>query len=104
MVSVKPMQLEALTTLDDNPDLIRRTCFDVGWQLRSPDSWEYRDVFTGKDGIVTLEALIQATNEKRKKIQAGKNSNGGDRRDTINEKLASSQARNGSSTKRKSKR
>ena len=76
MVSVKPMQLEALTSLSDNPDLIRRTCFDVGWQLRSPDSWEYRDVFTGLEGIVTLEALIQATKEKREAIQNLKNPQG----------------------------
>jgi hypothetical protein len=97
-------KLEALTTLSDNPDLIRRACFYVGWQLRSPDSWEYRDVFTNQEGVVTLTALIQATKEKREKIQASKNSHGGDGLDTINEKLASSQARNGSSTKRKSKR
>ncbi len=101
------LALQELTTLGGNPDLIRKGCFYVGWKLRSPDSWEYRDVFTGLEGVVTLESLIQATKEKRERIQAiqtGKNSATGDRRDTINEKLASTQERNGSSTRRKSKR
>lgn len=69
-------KLEQLTTLSDNPDLIRRACFYVGWQLRSPDSWEYRDVFTSKEGVVTLTELINKVQEKREAIQNLKNPQG----------------------------
>ena len=37
--------------------LTRDKCFEAGWQLLSPDSWEYRDIFTGDKGIATLEGL-----------------------------------------------
>ena len=37
--------------------LTRDKCFEAGWQLLSPASWEYRDIFTGDKGIATLEGL-----------------------------------------------
>lgn len=65
------MQLEALATLDDNPDLVRAECFYVGWQLRSPNSWDYRDLFSYDEGTVTLTALIIKVKEKRETIRTG---------------------------------
>ena len=38
-------------------ELTRDKCFEAGWQLLSPDSWEYRCIFTGDKGIATVEGL-----------------------------------------------
>lgn len=63
------MLLEQLTTLSDNPDLVREECFYVGWQLRSPNSWQYRDLFSDDEGVVTLENLINKVKQKREAVQ-----------------------------------
>jgi hypothetical protein len=97
-------KLEALTTLIDNPDLIRRACFYVGWKLRSPNSWEYRDVFTGLEGIVTLEALIQATKEKREAIQNLKNPQGNNDRISADKSFTKTNRSNAKARKSTSRR
>ena len=38
-------------------EITRDKCFEAGWQLLSPDTWEYRDIFTGDKGIATVEGL-----------------------------------------------
>ena len=98
------MQLEALTSLSDNPDLIRRACFYVGWQLRSPDSWEYRDVFTGLEGIVTLTGLIKATKEKREAIQNLKNPQGNNNSISADKSFAKTNRSNAKARKTTSRR
>ena len=60
--------LKGLPALDTESEVIRKACFYVGWQLRSPNSWQYRNIWTGEDGEVTLELLIKAVNEKRQAI------------------------------------
>lgn len=44
--------------------LTRDKCFEVGWQLLSLDTWEYRDIFTGDKGIATVEGLQAALKAK----------------------------------------
>ena len=44
--------------------LTRDKCFEAGWQLLSPDSWEYRDIFTGDKGTATVEGLQAALKAK----------------------------------------
>ena len=45
-------------------ELTRDKCFEAGWQLLSPDTWEYRDIFTGDKGIATVEGLQAALKAK----------------------------------------
>lgn len=61
-------QLETLTHPDDNPKLVRDTCFEVGWQVLSPDSWEYINIWNAKRGTVTISGLIKAVQDKRDRI------------------------------------
>lgn len=63
------MKLESLTHPDDDPQLIREACFYVGWQLRSRDSWQYRNIFTNEEGEVTIKALIEAVKAKREQLK-----------------------------------
>jgi len=62
------MKLETLTHPDDDRELVRNECFEVGWKLRSPDSWEYDNIFTGDRDTVTIPELIQAVNAKRDRL------------------------------------
>ena len=62
------MKLEALNHPGDAPQLVRDACFYVGWQLRSPDSWGYIDIFTQNSGTVTLPELIKAVETKRDRL------------------------------------
>ena len=48
--------------------LTRNKCFEAGWQLLSPDSWEYRDIFTGDKGIATVEGLQAALKAKAESL------------------------------------
>jgi|GEM_PF-1414400 len=48
--------------------LTRDRCFEAGWQLLSPDTWEYRDIFTGDRGIATAEGLQVALKAKAEKL------------------------------------
>jgi len=59
------MQLETLTHPDDNPELVRKACFEVGWKLRSPNSWEYINIWTQESDVVTIPELIKAIQAKR---------------------------------------
>jgi hypothetical protein len=59
------MQLESLTHPDDNPELVRKACFEVGWKLRSPNSWEYINIWTQESDVVTIPELIKAIQAKR---------------------------------------
>ena len=49
-------------------ELTRDKCFEAGWQLLSPDTWEYRDIFTGDKGIATLESLQAALKAKLNRL------------------------------------
>ena len=49
--------------------LTRDKCFEAGWQLLSPDTWEYRDIFTGVKSIATLEGLQEALKAKLNKLK-----------------------------------
>ena len=49
-------------------ELTRDKCFAVGWQLLSPDTWEYRDIFTGDKGIATIEGLQTALKAKLERL------------------------------------
>ena len=60
--------LQELTDISENPDLIRKACFYVGWQLRSPNSWEYRDLWTNQWEEVNLSKLIEAVQAKRDRL------------------------------------
>jgi hypothetical protein len=62
------MQLENLAHPDDDRELVRNKCFEVGWKLRSPDSWEYLNLITGESGTVTIPELIQAVAAKRDRL------------------------------------
>ena len=48
--------------------LTRDKCFEAGWQLLSPDTWEYRDIFTGDKGIATVEGLQAALKAKLNRL------------------------------------
>lgn len=62
------MELEALTNPDDSPKLVRDTCFEVGWLLLSPDSWEYINIWTKKRGTVAIPELIKAVHARRDRL------------------------------------
>jgi hypothetical protein len=62
------MKLESLSHPNDDRQLVSDACFYVGWQLRSPNSWEYFNVFTGDRNVVTIPELIQAINAKRDRL------------------------------------
>lgn len=62
------MQLKYLTHPDDDPELVREACFEVGWKLRSPDSWEYFDLIKWERGTVTIPELIKAIEAKRDRL------------------------------------
>ena len=62
------IKLSNLTHPNDNPALVRETCFDVGWQLSSPDSWAYRNIFTGETGEVAIADLVCAVQAKRDRL------------------------------------
>ena len=49
--------------------LTRDKCFEVGWQLLRPDTWEYRDIFTGDKGIATIEGLQTALKAKLNRLK-----------------------------------
>jgi len=48
--------------------LTRDNCFEAGWQLLSPGTWEYRDIFTGDRGIATVEGLQAALKAKAERL------------------------------------
>jgi len=48
--------------------LTRDRCFEVGWQLLEPNTWEYRDIFTGDRGIATIEGLQAALKAKAERL------------------------------------
>ena len=48
--------------------LTRDKCFEAGWQLLSPDTWEYCDIFTGDKGIATVEGLQAALKVKADRL------------------------------------
>ena len=49
--------------------LTRDKCFEAGWQLLSPDTWEYRDIFTGIRGIATVEGLQASLKAKLNRLK-----------------------------------
>jgi len=49
-------------------ELTRDRCFEAGWQLLSPDTWEYCDIFTGTRGIATVEGLQAALKAKAERL------------------------------------
>lgn len=61
-------KLSQLTHPNDDPALVREACFYVGWMLKSPDSWEYRNVFTGETGEVAIADLVLAIQAKRDRL------------------------------------
>ena len=97
------MQLEALNPPNDDPALVRGACFYVGWLLRSPDSWEYINIWTRESGEVELSKLIEAVKRKHETIQACKNNPNGNRIAAI-DKPSGAKAKDGAATKRKSRR
>lgn len=48
--------------------LTRDKCFQAGWQLLEPNTWEYRDIFTGNRGIATVENLQSALKAKTERL------------------------------------
>ena len=68
-------KLSKLTHPDDNPQIIREACFYAGWQLRSPNSWAYMDLFTGELGVVTIEGLVKAVENKRERLKNNERTN-----------------------------
>lgn len=96
--------LQELSAIADNPELIRKGCFYVGWQLRSPDSWEYRNLFTHEESEVSLDKLIEALNEKREAIQNLANPQASDQRLGANKQIRNTYSTNGKASKAVSKR
>jgi hypothetical protein len=66
------MRLETLTHPSDDPSLVRDACYYVGWYLRSPDSWEYFNIWTQQWDLVTIPELIEAVRAKHETLQARK--------------------------------
>jgi hypothetical protein len=62
-------KLQNLKSLDDDRDTVKAACFYVGWRLLTSHSWAYRDMFTGKHGEVSLDALIKAVEAKRLRLK-----------------------------------
>ena len=50
-------------------ELTRDKCFEAGWQLLSPDTWEYRDIFTGDKSTATVEGLQAALKAKLNRLK-----------------------------------
>ena len=103
------MQLEALNHPNDDPALVRNACFYVGWLLRSPDSWEYINLFPqsvneSRDGVVTIPTLIEAVKRKHETLEDLKNPQRRANRISANDTLKNVDSANGKATKRKSKR
>ena len=103
------MQLEALTSPNDDPALVRGACFYVGWLLRSPDSWEYINLFPrttleSRDGVVTIPTLIEAVKRKHETMEDLKNPQRRIDRISANDTLKNVDSANGKAAKRKSKR
>ena len=103
------MQLEALTSPNDDPALVRGACFYVGWLLRSPDSWEYINLFPqttleSRDGVVTITKLIEAVKRKHETLEDLKNPQRRIDRISANDTLKNVDSANGKAAKRKSKR
>lgn len=48
--------------------LTRDKCFEAGWQLLEPNTWEYRDIFTGDRGVATVEGLQVALKAKAERL------------------------------------
>ena len=98
------MKLEALTSPDDDPALVRNACHYVGWLLRSPDSWEYINIWTRENGEVELSKLIEAVKRKHEAMEDLKNPQRRIDRISANDTLKDFSSTNGKATKRKSKR
>ena len=103
------MQLEALNHPNDDPALVRNACFYVGWVLRSPDSWEYINLFPrttleSRDGVVTIPTLIEAVKRKHETMEDLKNPQRRIDRISANDTLKNVDSANGKAAKRKSKR
>ena len=92
------MKLAQLSHPDDDPPLVREACFYVGWQLRSPDSWEYKNILTGEESEVELDKLIEAVKQKHEAIQVAKNNQNSDRI-TTNAQSARTKAAYGNTAK-----
>ena len=103
------MQLEALTSPNDDPALVRNACFYVGWLLRSPDSWEYINLFPqtiseSRDGVVTIPTLMEAVKRKHEAMEDLKNPQRRIDRISANDSFKNFSSTNGKAAKRKSKR
>ena len=68
-------KLQTLKSIDEDPATVKAACFYVGWHLLSADSWAYRDIFSGKRGEVSLDALIKAVAAKKLLLNPGKPKN-----------------------------
>ena len=103
------MQLEALNHPNDDPALVRNACHYVGWLLRSPDSWEYINLFPrttleSRDGVVTIPTLIEAVKIKHETLEDLKNPQRRANRVSANDSFKNFSSTNGKAAKRKSKR
>lgn len=58
-------KLQALKTLEEDRDTIKAACHYVGWQLLSPHSWAYRNMWTNEHDEVSLDKLIKAVEAKK---------------------------------------
>jgi hypothetical protein len=66
------LKLQTLKSLNDDRATVKDACFDVGWHLLSADSWAYVDIWTGKRGEVSLDALIKAVEAKKLRLNSEK--------------------------------
>ena len=103
------MKLESLTSPDDDPALVREKCFEVGWLLRSPDSWEYINLFPqtineSRDGVVTIPELIKAVKRKHETIQNLKNPQANNDRISADKSVKHSRSAHGKASKSVSRR
>ena len=58
-------KLQTLKNLNEDPATVKAACFYVGWQLLTPHSWAYVDIFTRERGEVKLDKLIEAVEAKK---------------------------------------
>ena len=58
-------KLQTLKNLYEDPAAVKAACFYVGWQLLTPRTWAYVDIFTRERGEVSLAHLIEAVEAKK---------------------------------------